>query len=270
MATGADVDAPPGPLDLSVVVACYNAAPYLRQSIGELVSVLELLRYRGSYEIVFVDDASTDGTLAVIEELQQAYPGVATTVITHRHNMGRGRTVTDGLLAARGRMAGFLDIDLETPAHYIAAAALAIEGGADVATAWRIYKLLPHSLGRQILSLGYHALEAHILRVPLHDTETGFKFFNRARILPVLAACHDRGWFWDTEIMARSYFGRLRIVEIPTLFCKRDDKKSTVRLLADSRTYLRQLLRFRAEARRLEVRCRAYQRAASRAAPDHD
>jgi glycosyltransferase involved in cell wall biosynthesis len=239
--------------DLSIVVACYNAQSYLRHSVAELIAALNMTRYHEAYELIFVDDASKDETLSVIREIQHAYPRVATHLIAHAHNTGRGRAVTDGLLAARGRIAGFLDIDLETPAHYIMPAALAVERGADLVCAVRVYKFLWHAVGRQILSYGYHAIEMRVLHLPLRDTEAGFKFFNRERILPVLAECEDPGWFWDTEIMARSYFAGLRIVELPTLFIKRYDKPSTVRPLQDSLTYLRKLAHFRRAAHRLEA-----------------
>jgi glycosyltransferase involved in cell wall biosynthesis len=212
------------------------------------MAVLEMTRYHDRHELIFVDDASRDNTLCVIREIERAFPQTPMSVLAHERNTGRGRTVTDGMLAARGRIVGFLDIDLETPAHYIPAAVLAIERGADVAVARRTYKFLWRSVLRQAMSVGYHALEARTLQVPLNDTEAGFKFFNRERVLQVLRECKDPGWFWDTEIMVRSYFSGLRIIEIPTLFLKRYDKPSTVRPLHDTVDYLRKLARFRKEA----------------------
>src|SRR5262249_40047967 len=53
------------------------------------------------------------------------------------------------------------------------------------------------------------------------------------------------GWFWDTEVMARAALANLRIVELPVLFLRLADKRSTVRLLPDMRQYLVELGRFR-------------------------
>ena len=105
--------------------------------------------------------------------------------------------------------------------------------------------------------MGYHKLVSSVLRLPLRDTEVGFKFFQRERALPILNHCTDPGWFWDTEVMTRSYFAGLRIVEIPTLFIKRYDKQSSVRPVHDSIEYFRKLQRFRWEAHRLEAEYRA-------------
>ncbi len=240
-------------IELSIVIACYNERPVLRASVAELIGVLGVTRYHDCYELIFVDDVSKDDTVDIIFELMEQYPQVEMKLIRHEKNTGRGRTVTDGLRAARGRIAGFLDIDLETPARYIPAAALEIERGADVATALRVYKFLWRTFYRQILSVGYHGLEAWALRLPLKDTEVGFKFFNRERILPILNECKDPGWFWDTEVMTRSYYAGLKITEIPTLFLKRYDKKSSVRLVHDTVDYFKKLARFRHEARRLKA-----------------
>jgi hypothetical protein len=61
----------------------------------------------------------------------------------------------------------------------------------------------------------------------------------------VLDEIDDQRWFWDTEVMVRSYYKEYNIVEIPCLFLRRFDKTSTVSPLADTVDYFRQLWRFR-------------------------
>ena len=79
------------------------------------------------------------------------------------------------------------------------------------------------------------------------DTETGYKFFRRRTVLPLLDEVRDEGWFWDTEFMARAARRGLRVAEVPGAYVRRTDKTSTVRGLRDSARYFRQLLRFRRE-----------------------
>jgi hypothetical protein len=95
------------------------------------------------------------------------------------------------------------------------------------------------------MSRGYSFLVRKLLRVPIHDTETGYKFFRRERLLPVLDQIEDRGWFWDTEFMVRALRHGLRLVEIPGAYVRRSDKTSTVRGLRDSAAYFAKLVRFR-------------------------
>lgn len=236
-------------LDLSVVLPCYNERVVIEESTAEIVRVLEGTRL--SWEIIFVDDVSKDDTVARAERLCAADDRLR--LIRHARNTGRGRTATDGMRAARGKIVGFLDIDLEVPARYIPPAVQAIRAGADVVCAWRIYLPNLPLLHREILSKGYSRLVRAQLGLPLRDTEAGFKFFDRSRILPILDQAHNPGWFWDTEVMARAYFAGLRVVELPAVFVKRNEVPTTVRLIPDTIEYWRQLRRFRPEARRLRA-----------------
>jgi glycosyltransferase involved in cell wall biosynthesis len=241
--------APSEQIDLSVVLPCYNEQVVIDESTAEIVRVLERTRLR--WEIIFVDDLSKDDTVARAERLCAADSRLR--LLRHTRNTGRGRTAADGIRAARGQIVGFLDIDLEVPARYIPAAVEAIHAGAEVVCAWRIYLPNLALLHREILSKGYAKLMRGQLGLPLRDTEAGFKFFDREQILPVLEQTQNPGWFWDTEIMARAYFAGLRIVELPTVFVKRNEVPTTVRIIPDSIEYWRQLRRFKPEIRRLQT-----------------
>jgi glycosyltransferase involved in cell wall biosynthesis len=236
-------------VDFSLVVACYNEEPILEASMVETFRVLDAVKW--SSEVVFVDDRSADGTLAAIDRIRAAHPNRTIQVIAHPTNVGRGGTVMDGIAAARGRLVGFIDIDLEVHARYLLPCLLALEGGADIATALRVYRFQWKSLDRYLLSRGYRWLLGLMMPIPFQDTETGFKLFRRDRILPVLAHCTDRGWFWDTEIMVRAHYAGLRAVEIPALFLRRFDKQSSVRPVRDTLDYLVKLWRFRRVVRQL-------------------
>jgi glycosyltransferase AglD len=228
---------------LSVVLACYNEEEILASSFAEIHEELEGLGR--PYEIVFVDDVSRDRTREIIRGLVADHPRVRTQVILHETNRGRGATVTDGFRAARGDIAGFLDVDLEVHARYIPSLVRAIEQGADVAPVRRIYAFQLRSLDRYVMSRGYSYLVRRMLGTSLHDTETGYKFFRREALLPVLDEIRDPGWFWDTEFMLRAERRGLRIAEVPGAYVRRFDKTSTVRGLRDSARYFGKLLSFR-------------------------
>ena len=240
------------PVDFSLVIACYNEEPILEASMIETFRVLDALRWTS--EVIFVDDRSRDDTLGVIARIVAANPSRQIQVLRHDVNAGRGGTVMDGIRAARGRYAGFIDIDLEVHARYLLPCLVALEQGADVVSAHRIYRFNWRSLDRYILSKGYRWLVTRLIDLPVEDTETGFKVFRRDRILPVLDQCVDRGWFWDTEIMVRAHYAGLKIVEIPALFLRRFDKQSSVRPLHDTVEYLRKLWAFRPVVRQLKGR----------------
>jgi glycosyltransferase involved in cell wall biosynthesis len=239
---------PPAPY-LSLVLACYNEEPVLLQSFAAIRETL--LGLNRSFEVVFVDDASRDRTGALLERIVAEHRELALRVIRHDVNRGRGAAVSDGFRAARGEIAGYLDVDLEVHCRYIPSLLDAIEHGADVATVRRVYAIQIRHLDRYAMSRGYSWLVRRLLGTKLRDTETGYKFFRREKLLSVLAAATDPGWFWDTEFMIHAERSGLVIAEIPGAYVRRSDKPSTLRSGRESCRYLVRLLRFRARLARL-------------------
>lgn len=217
-------------LDLSVVIACYNEEEVLAENIRKIKDNLDKSHFK--YEIILVDDKSRDRTVEIAREIVRSNNNIK--LICHNVNLGRGKTVEDGITAARGKIAGFLDIDLQVPAHYITPLAIEIEKGADIATAARVYAIRLHILDRIIASKTYRMLFTLFLRTGIKDSETGYKFFRRERIIPVFNDIKDKHWFWDTEVMVRSFLRGYSIVEVPCLCRRQDVRKSTVKLFGDS------------------------------------
>lgn len=240
------------PLDLSLVIACYNEEPHLQHSVAEILAVMDQSGL--SYELIFVEDKSPDGTRRVlvqlVQQLADTNPTLPVTVILHDVNKGRGATVRDGMKAARGRVMGFIDIDLEVHCRYIPDMVRAIDNGFDVATGFRVYHVDGTNLTRHILSVGYRSLMRRAINTSLKDTETGYKFFHRERCLPIIEATMTDGWFWDTEVMVLCERAGLRITEIPVAFVRKLEKASTVNVIPDSIDYARRLVEFR---RRLDA-----------------
>jgi glycosyltransferase involved in cell wall biosynthesis len=231
---------------LSLVLACYNEEEILAESF---LVIRETLDGMGRpYEILFVDDKSRDRTRRILDDIVRANPDVAITVLLHETNRGRGATVTDGFRAARGVIAGYIDVDLEVHPRYIPSLVRAIEKGADMAVVRRIYAFQLRHLDRYFMSRGYSYLVRKLLDVSARDTETGYKFFRRETLLPVIEAIEDPAWFWDTEFMVRAERRGLRIEEVPGAYVRRQDKTSTVRGMRDSVRYFRKLLAFRKTA----------------------
>jgi glycosyltransferase involved in cell wall biosynthesis len=228
---------------LSLVLACYNEAEHLEASFAEIRDSLEQARF--PFEIVFVDDVSGDRTREILQAIVARHPRLQLRTILHERNRGRGATVTDGFRAARGEVTGYIDVDLEVHSRYIPSLVRAIDRGADVATLRRIYAFQLRSLDRYFMSRGYSFLVRHMLGVGFADTETGYKFFRREKLLPLLDEIQDEGWFWDTEFMVRAARRGLKMVEIPGAYIRREDKTSTVKGVRDSLRYFAQLVRFR-------------------------
>jgi glycosyltransferase involved in cell wall biosynthesis len=242
---------PPAQPELSLVLACYNEEAIVDESVEVIVHVLDTADIGA--ELVFVDDGSRDRTRERIQTLARQYgERVDIQTLFRIRNGGRGRAVSDGMRLARGRLVGFIDVDLEIDAGYVVDGIRALRAGADVAVAWRVHVSGWRSPGRYVMSRSYAWLVRRLLRLSAaRDTEAGFKLFRREKLLPLLADCREAGWFWDTEIMALAEVAGLAVAEIPCRYVRRFDKPSSVRPLRDSLVSLAKLWRFRARLERL-------------------
>lgn len=229
-------------IDVSFVIACYNEEPHLAQSIREIEETMKRTIFK--YEMIFIDDCSTDKTREKIE-------GVCRGKINYRYsfrkkNVGRGGTVREGLLAAKGKYAGFLDIDLEVGPDYILPMLQALQNGNDAAIGYRFYDMLQtNGISRAILSLCYRLITRYYLKIKIHDTEAGYKFFNLAATREIIDKTKNNKWFWDTEIVFELIKNKKKIKEVPCLFLRKKDKKSTVRLIPDIIDYLSAIIDFK-------------------------
>lgn len=229
--------------DVTLILPCFNEMPVFAGSIDLIISILDDSRL--TYEVVFVDDGSTDGTVSLIQQTVKKHLKTMRALI-HSINAGRGKTVADGIDAARGRVVGYIDIDCEVSPVYIPQIVrMILENHADVVVGERIYRSSFGSLLREVLSVGYKWLVRTLLPTGMIDTESGYKFFNRKKILPVVTKTRDPHWFWDTEIIVRSRLAGLRVIQEPVLFLRRFDKQSSVHIVSDTVAYLRSIVRLR-------------------------
>lgn len=236
--------------DLSLVLACFNEAEVFNQSVKEIVEVLDKTNW--TWEIIFIDDKSTDKTVSLINRAIAHYPKRNLSAYFHRKNKGRGKTVSEGFKKSRGKVVGFIDIDLEIPAWYIPRFVQSIDRKTQGAIGWRIYDINLKGVMRWIFSKGYIYLRKQLLHFDIEDTEAGYKFFKREKILQILPKVKDHHWFWDTEIVARCLKAGFNLAQIPVVFIRRDDKTSTVKIIPDAIDYLVKLLKYKSQLKTID------------------
>ena len=236
-------------MDLSLVLACYNEEPWLADSVGEIVKILDAMNL--GYEIILVDDASRDGTRQAIGGIMKANPETAIRAIFHDVNTGWGGAVADGFRSASGDIVGFIDVDLEIHPRFIPACVAAIRAGAQVAVCHRSYKFVVRGLWRRCLSACYAVLVRLFLPVMgPENTAAGMKFYRRTDLLPVMEAVHDPGWFWDLELLVRCRLAGMSMAMVPCVYIRNPAKPSSVRVFRYGIECLSRLAKLRGELRR--------------------
>lgn len=238
-------------MDVSIILPCHNESRNLENAVKSITTVMDQSRYK--YEIIIVEDGSTDGTDKIALDLTHRFKNI---VWLHRDKrLGRGSGVENGILNAKSLICGFMDVDLATPAHYIPILVSEIENGADMVTALRICKLSfqPKVFLRWVTHKGYKLLSHTLISIPIEDTETGCKFFRKDKILPYMDEIEDKHWFWDTEIIVRGLYHNLKIIELPTICTRRQSSGSTVSLVRDTKRYLINLFKFKKQLKKYEM-----------------
>jgi dolichyl-phosphate beta-glucosyltransferase len=214
-------------MELSIIVPAFNES----QRIGlTLQRVHQFLAARpASFEIIVVDDGSTDNTVALVTALAGELPGLR--VLCSPVNRGKGHAVRLGMRAARGRIRVFSDADGSTPIDELDPLLQALAAGADIAIGSRYLAASrvtrPQPWCRRVWSRVVNRVVQRVLLPGVADTHCGFKAFTAAAA-HTFAACTVDGWSFDLEVLARARTQGLRIQEVPVRW--ENDARSKVRI----------------------------------------
>ena len=161
-------------MKISVVIPAYNEEENINYLYDELSEVLAALQQ--PYEIIFVDDGSSDNTLAVLRSIQQKDAEVG--VIRFRRNFGQTAAISAGFDFASGDVIVTMDGDLQNDPHDIPRFIEKIEEGYDVVTGWR-YDRKDAFINRRLPSIIANKIISWTTGVALHDYGCTLKAFRR-------------------------------------------------------------------------------------------
>ena len=227
-------------MSCTIVVPCYNETKRLDRA-----EFMNYLAKHPAVSFVFVDDGSTDGTGALLDEFQTELPDQIK-VVHQQPNQGKAEAVRTGMLHAlsnqKAGQIGFWDADLATPLDAIDDLLKVFQDHPDVEIVFGArVKLLGRKIERQAtrhyLGRVFATCASIVLGLPVYDTQCGAKLF---RVTPVFSQVLQQPfcsrWIFDVELIARflqEYSAQGRnaqslFYEFP-LYCWRDIAGSKVR-----------------------------------------
>jgi glycosyltransferase involved in cell wall biosynthesis len=230
------------PPRISIVIPVFNESRRIADSLGKVREFLGKTPL--SFEILVVNDGSTDGTAEIVRRFERE--GVR--LIHHAENLGKGHSVRSGVLKAIGTYVLFSDADLSTPIDELPKLYdIAERDHADIVIGSRAldrrYIERHQSRFREIGGIVFNRLVRIGLGLKLHDTQCGFKLFHRDRTRSIFEKQTIDGFAFDPEILFLATRSRLRIREVSVRWSHADDTK--VRVIRDGLRMIADLVRIR-------------------------
>jgi glycosyltransferase involved in cell wall biosynthesis len=198
---------------VSIIIPAYNEANRLPESLNQVVEFLQTQDY--GYEVIVVENGSTDSTFEIAQEFAEKHSGFR---VIHEEKNGKGRAVRRGMMEAQGKYRFMCDADLSMPIDELPRFLPPNHPDADIIIASREAPGAVRYNEPEFRHFGGRLinLAIRLLALPgFHDTQCGFKIF-RDDIAEDLFSCQtNMGWSFDIELLYVARQRGYKIVELP-------------------------------------------------------
>ena len=205
----------PSPSSLSIVMPLYNEGARITSNVDQTMAVLRML---GPFEIILVNDGSSDNSADEIARLAEKSPTEIISLQLPRS--GKGEALRRGAQAARGEFVVFIDADLDLPPEQIlffVAIQRVKKADAVIGSKMHPDSTVDYPFIRRVYSLGYFWLVKFLFGLPVRDTQTGLKLIRRSLLLKALEKTQSRGFTLDLELLVRLVQLGAVMVEAPVV-----------------------------------------------------
>ncbi len=225
---------------ISLIIPAFNEEKRITASLQKAVGFFE---NKGcSFEIIVVDDASTDNTVRAVKEFNGDIK-----VLSLKQNLGKGAGVKTGMLAAKGKFRIFTDADFSTPVYETDRLLEHLDNGFDIAIGSRsldrsmVKKHQPFY--RETMGKIYNIFVQIFVFKGITDTQCGFKGFTAEAAEAVFSRQKINGFSFDVEILWIAQKLGFNIKQIPVEWY--NDARSTVNPIFDSTKMFLELLKIK-------------------------
>lgn len=230
-------------IDLSVVVPAYNEERRLPPTLIHMIDFFDQMPF--SYEVIVVDDGSTDATADIVRKFERVRKQVR--LIQLPTNYGKGHAVRLGVLNSRGKRILMADADGATPIEEFLRLNEALTKETPIAIGSRalasVDTRVSTSIHRRLLGRVFNRCVNTVLVPSIADTQCGFKMFTRSVAMFLFRNQRSNGFSFDVELLYIAKKSEIAVAEIPINWTNIPGSK--VNLIVDSLKMLRDIFQFK-------------------------
>jgi len=229
---------------LSIVIPAYNEGQRIARTLSRIYDFLKTKKY--DYEIIVVDDGSSDDTVSKARESLFSKEG-RLRVVSSGVNIGKGRAIKNGILKSSGELILFSDADLSTPIEEINRLLAYMEKGSDAVIGSRNTagsKVMIHQPWyRELMGKTFNLFVKYLLIKDFNDTQCGFKLFRGSVARDIAGLMKIDGFAFDVEMLYIAKLKGYKIVEVGV--CWKNSADSKVRLFRSPASMFLDLFRIK-------------------------
>lgn len=199
-------------VELSFVIPAYNEEIFIEDTLGALDTAVKDNKL--PYEIIVVDDGSSDRTLA--NAMRYSKKNGHVKVVSYANNLGKGHAVKTGFMQTSGDVVIFADGDMEIDFSVISRYLEALKfGEIIIASKSHSDSQVVVPISRKILSQGFNILVRLLTGLPFKDTQSGLKAMKKNAFINILPSLVVKRYAFDVELLVVAHLYGLRVVEMP-------------------------------------------------------
>ena len=210
---------------LSVIIPAYNEEKLIKNTLSEIENFLSAQAY--SCEIIVIDDGSKDKTFSILEKLRSDHKDL--TVIRNNENRGKGYSVREAMLFAKGKFRLFMDADNSTSIDQLINFIPFLEDGWDIVIGSRALKdskIKKHqSFYKELLgNIGNKLIKIFAIS-EINDTQCGFKCFSSESAQNIFSKLTIDRWGFDIEALVIANKFNYKVKAVPVIWKNRKETK---------------------------------------------
>ena len=227
----------------SIVIPAYNESARLGATLEKVLAYVHAQNWDA--EVIVVNDGSRDNTADIVRSFAKEDPTLR--LVENPGNRGKGYSVRNGMLAARGRIVLFSDADLSSPIEEAPKLFHALEAGADIAIGSRWLRAETQTqrqpLHRQLFGRIFNLILRLTLGLRFKDTQCGFKAFKQPAVQAIFPLQKIERWGFDPEILFLARKLKFKVREVPVTWAHREG--TSINPLLDGSRMMMEMLHIR-------------------------